>query len=89
MAIRAVKSLPEGAISFIAKGAVIKEKGIKIMKIDGRHPSEADYPYYQIFYYVTKGQPKASVKAFIDMAFSKTGKQIMQRNGMLPLPQPR
>ncbi len=88
MAIRAVKSLPEGAISFIANGAVVYEKGIKILKIDGKHPGDSEYPYYQIFYYVTKGKPQGSLKAFVDLAFSKKGKDIMQHNGMLPLPKP-
>lgn len=89
MAIKAVKSLPEGAISFIANGAVVNEKGVKILRIDGKHPVDSEYPYFQVFYYVTKGKPRGSLKAFIDLAFSKTGKKIMQRNGMLPLPMPR
>jgi len=88
MAIRAVKSLPEGAISFIANGAVVNEKGVRILKIGGKHPGSRDYPYYQIFYYVTKGKPQSSLKAFVDLAFSEKGKDIMQRNGMIPLPKP-
>jgi len=56
------------------------------LKIDGRLPADPDYPYFQIFYYVTKGQPKGNLKAFIDFAFSEKGKKIMYRNGMVPLP---
>ncbi|MCG6911384.1 MAG: substrate-binding domain-containing protein [Deltaproteobacteria bacterium] len=89
MAIEAIKSLPVGAVSFIANGAISHEAQIKTVKIDGRLPTDGDYPYFQIFYYVTRGKPEGSLKAFIDFAFSKTGKEIMQRNGMLPLPDPR
>lgn len=89
MAIEAIKCLPIGAVSFIANGAVATEKQIKTIKIDGRLPKDSDYPYFQIFYYVTRGKPEGSLKAFIDFAFSEEGKQIMRQKGMLPLPDPR
>ena len=86
MAIVAIKSLPVGAVSFIANGDVAQEGDVKTLKIDGRLPADPDYPYFQIFYYVTKGEPKGNLKAFIDFAFSEKGKKVMYRKGMIPLP---
>jgi len=86
MVIKAIKTLPDGAISFIANGAVAHEDRVQTLRIDGMLPKDADYPYSQIFYYVTRGKPEGSLKAFIDFAFSDKGKAIMQHNGMLPLP---
>ncbi|MBW2176055.1 MAG: substrate-binding domain-containing protein [Deltaproteobacteria bacterium] len=85
MAIVAIKSLPVGAVSFIANGDIAHEGDVKTLKIDGRLPADPGYPYFQVFYYVTKGQPEGNVKAFIDFAFSEKGKKIMYRNGMVPL----
>ena len=87
MAIEAVKYFPCGAISFIAQGAVEHEAGIVTLKVNGLSPHDTAYPYFQIFYYVTKGTPSGSVKSFIDFSLSEKGKAIMRRNGMIPLTQ--
>ena len=85
MAIEAVKYFPCGAISFIAQGAVEHEKGIVTLKVNGLYPHDPAYPYFQIFYYVTKGKPEGAVKAFIDFSLSDKGKELMRKNGMIPL----
>jgi phosphate transport system substrate-binding protein len=84
MAIEAVKYFPCGAISFIAQGDVEHEAGIVTVKINGMSPHDPAYPYFQIFYYVTKGKPDGAVKAFIDFSLSEKGKSILRKNGMIP-----
>jgi len=88
MAIEAVQFFPCGAISFIAQGDVEHEPGIVTIKVNGIGPHEAAYPYFQIFYYVSRGKPTGAVEAFIDFSFSEAGQGIMRRNGMIPLARP-
>lgn len=85
MAAEAVLHFPCGTISFVTQGAVIKRPEILSLKIDGQMPSEQNYPYYQEFYYVTKGRPEGAVKAFIDFSFSDEGKRIMKEKGVIPI----
>ena len=85
MVIETMKRFPLGAISFIAQGAVAKHPEIKTIRIDGLSPRDKDYPYYQIFSFVTKGEPKGPAKAFIDFALSEKGIAIMKGRGMLPI----
>jgi phosphate transport system substrate-binding protein len=85
MAIEAVTHFPCGTVSFIARGAVIDRPKIQTIKIDGKLPSDKDYPYFQEFYYVTKGQPQGAVKDFIDFSFSKEGQKIMKKKGLIPI----
>ena len=49
------------------------------MKIDGRLPRDNNYPYSQIFYFITKGEPAGPAKALIDFALSKIGIEIIKR----------
>jgi phosphate transport system substrate-binding protein len=72
MVLEAIKHFPCGAISFISRGATIKYEEIAAIKIDGVSPSDKDYPYFQTFYYVTKGAPSETAKKLID--FTTTGK---------------
>ena len=85
MVIEAVKNFPCGAVSFISQGAVRHYAPLKSIKIDGIAPQDASYPYYQLFYYITKGEPEGSVKRFIDFTFSEAGAQIIRANGMQPM----
>jgi len=85
MVIEAVKYFPCGAVSFISQGAAVHYKELKILKIDGRSSTDADYPYYQIFYFVTRGEPEGNVKKFIDFAYSAEGAKIIKQNGMVPI----
>lgn len=85
MAIEAIKYFPCGAISFIAQGDVEHEEGIVTLRVNGLYPHDPAYPYFQIFYYVTKGKPSGAVKSFIDFSLSDKGRGIMKKNGMIPL----
>jgi phosphate transport system substrate-binding protein len=79
--IDATRHMPD-TISFISYGAALGQKGIKILSIDGRKPGEREYPYGQVFSYITRGKPSGDVKKFIDFAFTKEGKEIIKRKGM-------
>jgi len=85
MASMTVNYFPCGAISFIGQGSVAKEPNIKAVKIDGISPQDPQYPYHQIFYYLTKGQAQGKAKAFIDFTFSETGQKLLKENGLIPL----
>ena len=71
------------SVSFIAQGAARRE-GIKALKVDGIGPMDRDYPYCQVFSFVTKGKPSGSVKAFIDHLTVKEGKEMMKKRGIMP-----
>ena len=85
MVIDAVKYFPCGAISFISQGAAVQHKELKILEIKGLSPTAEDYPYYQIFYFVTKKEPEGNLKKFIDFAYSEEGAKIIRKNGMVPI----
>ena len=86
MVIEAVKFFPCGSVSFISQGAAVQHKELITLEIDGLSPTDKDYPYYQEFNYVTKGQPTGNVKKFIDFTFSDVGQKIIEKYGMVPIP---
>lgn len=78
----------KGAISFITQGATTARQEITKIKIDGLSPKDKNYPYVQLFSFVTKGAPKGSVKSFIDFVFSPKGQAVAQKLGIEPLSGP-
>lgn len=85
MASKTVNFFPCGAVSFIGHGAIAKDPKIRTIKIDGRSPDHPEYPYYQTFYYVTKGEPKGAAKKFIDFTYSETGRKLLKESGLVPI----
>ncbi len=85
MVIEAIKHLPCGAVGFISQGAAVQQEDIITIRINGYAPTDKDYPYYQIFHYVTKGELSAKIKKFIDYTFSEAGSEIIRKYGMLPI----
>ena len=83
--LEAIESLPLGAVSFISRGAQITHPKIKALTINGTNPGDKDYPYYQIFYLVSKGEPTGTVKTFVDFIKSEKGKSLILERGMLPI----
>ena len=83
--LEAIEELPVGAISFISRGAQINRPKIKVLSIDGKKPNAEGYPYYQIFYLVSKGQPTGSLKAFVDFIKSEKSQAIILERGMVPI----
>jgi len=73
------------SISFICQGANTVDEAIRILQIDGKRPGDPDYPYYEIFSFVTKGYPAGAAKKLVDFAFSDKGRTIMKKNGLEPL----
>ena len=83
--LEAVETLPLGAVSFISKGAQFSHPKVKVLTINGKKPEDKNYPFYQVFYLISKGAPAGSVKTFIDFALSDVGREIITKRGMLPL----
>lgn len=83
--LEAIESLPAGAVSFISRGAQITHPKVKVVQIDGTKPGDADYPFYQMFNLVTKGEPAGTVKVFVDFLKSGKGRNLILERGMLPV----
>jgi phosphate transport system substrate-binding protein len=85
MVLEAVRYFPCGSVSFISQGATVNYPEIKTIRVSGLLPTDKNYPYHQIFYYVTKGDPTGDVKKFIDYTYSEEGAKIIRAHGMIPL----
>jgi len=84
MVIEAVGRFP-WAVSFIAQADAAGREHIKSVSLNGIRPLDPKYPYHQVFFFVTKGQPEGAVKSYIDFVFSDMGKEIMKKKGLVPL----
>ncbi len=74
------------SISFIAQGAAHwARKGLQLIKVDGIHPGDERYPYYQIFSLVTRGKPTDASQAYTEFTRSDQVKTIISNMGMVPL----
>lgn len=85
MAIAAISHFPPGAVSFISQAAAAHNKDIKAVIINGKSPSNKDYPYFQTFYYVTRIDSSDEVNKFLDFSFTDAAKQLIRKYGMVPL----
>jgi phosphate transport system substrate-binding protein len=85
MIVEAARRFP-WSISFIAQAAAKDNlKGVKICTLNGIAPGDKEYPFHQVFSFVTKGKPTGAVKKFIDFAFSEEGKKICIERGCVNL----
>jgi len=84
MVIKAVEHVP-WAISFIAHAAIKDPVNLKVIRIDGLSASDENYPYCQVFYFVTQGEPAGTVKKFIDFTISPKGQTFMKSKGIVPI----
>jgi phosphate transport system substrate-binding protein len=83
--IDAVKSFP-WSVSFISYGSAYDEENVKVLKVNNLNAVDKNYPYYQTFFYVTKGEPSGIVKQFIDFKRTDAGREIIKKKGMIPIP---
>ena len=67
---------------YITQGATVGHGALKKLKIDGLLPQDKGYPYYQTFYFVTRGKPAGSAKVLIDFALSEKSAALMTKKGM-------
>lgn len=73
------------SISFTSQGAArLITHGLKKLKINGIAPEMAGYPYFQDFFFVTRGTPAGAAKRFIEFCLSPEGKEIIRKKGMIP-----
>lgn len=82
----AIETVP-GAFGGTTLSLVLSEKrAIRILSLDGITPSvrtmaDRSYPYSKTFFMVTKNNPSASVRRFIDFVRSPAGAAILSRYG--------
>ena len=82
----AIESVP-GAFGGTTLSLLLSEKrALRMISLDGITPSlramnDRSYPYAKTFYMVTKNNPPASVRRFIDFVFSPAGAAILATNG--------
>jgi phosphate transport system substrate-binding protein len=74
-----------GAVAIASQGAVEKREGIKTVGIEGHDPGDDDYPFFQTFSFVSKGEPDQNAKEFINAALSQRGREIIREKGMQPI----
>ena len=79
-AIKTAVTKDVNAIGFISSGSV--DSAVKALSIDGVLPSEAtvldgSYKISRPFLFLTKGEPDAAAKAFIDYVLSEEGQKIV------------
>jgi len=82
-----------GAISYVALSNLRNDKekeGLKLLKIDGVEPTQENivakkYPFWAYEYMITKGEPKAEVKVFIDYIKSEENKETIISEGYIPM----
>ncbi|MDR1316911.1 MAG: substrate-binding domain-containing protein [Spirochaetales bacterium] len=68
---------------FYATG-MVKNKGIKLLSVDGISPSREtirsnEYPFTQTFYAITAGNETPNVRAFIEWIVSEQGQYIIEK----------
>ena len=85
----AIETVP-GAFGGTTLAIVLSERrGIRVLSLDGVTPSvrtlkEGTYRYSKTFRMVTKTNPPAPVRRFIDFVFSPAGSAILEKNGQEP-----
>jgi phosphate transport system substrate-binding protein len=86
MVAQAVKRIP-GSISFIVSGPETKDPNVRVIKVDGRAPSDPAYPYMEEFSFVTKGEPEGAAKKLVDFVRSPEFFEMMKAQGVMPVKQ--
>ena len=85
-AVDAIETVP-GAFGVTTLSLVLSEKrALRILSLDGITPSvramaDGSYPYSKTFSMVTKSNPPAAVRRFIDFVRSPAGAAILAKNG--------
>jgi phosphate transport system substrate-binding protein len=85
----AIETVP-GAFGGTTLAIVLSERrGIRVLSLNGIEPSaralkEGTYRYSKTFRMVTKRNPPAPVRRFIDFVFSPAGSAILEKNGQEP-----
>jgi ABC-type phosphate transport system substrate-binding protein len=72
------------AISFISFGAISNKPEFKILKVDGKSPSDSGYPINQEMYFITLGEPSGNIKKYVDFFLAGPGRDFIVKAGLLP-----
>jgi phosphate transport system substrate-binding protein len=86
----AIENVP-GAIGGTMLSLLLSEnRALRVISLDGVMPSlrtmaDRSYPYSKAFFMVTKKNPHASVRRFMDFVRSPAGAAILAKNGQDPV----
>lgn len=86
----AIENIP-GAFGGTTLALVLSEKrALRVLALDGVVPSvrtltDRSYPYSKTFYMVTRNDPPAAVRRFMDFVRSPAGAAILSKNGQVPV----
>ncbi|TAE54838.1 MAG: DUF4912 domain-containing protein [Nostocales cyanobacterium] len=72
-----VKELGKEGISYALANQVSKLSDVKVLKIEGLTPDDAEYPFYQPLVYVYKKEPNLAISNFLGYALAPVGKQAI------------
>jgi len=81
MVVEAARRFPY-VISFITRAAVANDPEIKVLSVDKISPDSEDYPYFQTFSFVTKGDPEGPARQFIDFVVKGKGRDMLKKKGL-------
>lgn len=84
MVVEVVRHIP-GSISFITKASESRDRGVKILKIDGVNHTAGAYPYYQQFSLVIRNNPSGGIKSFVDFICSQRTASLLRSDGIQPV----
>ncbi|TYQ12707.1 UNVERIFIED_CONTAM: phosphate ABC transporter substrate-binding protein (PhoT family) [Acetivibrio alkalicellulosi] len=87
-AVRANVSSTNETIGYLSLGSVNDD--VKALSINGSKPSEdtirsGEYPISRRFLFLTKGDIKPELQAYIDYIFTSAGKEIVSKEGYVPV----
>jgi phosphate transport system substrate-binding protein len=65
-------------ITYISYTNIKDQATVRILTIDGKQPTDPDYPYRRPLNYLYKDTQNPAVKAFLDYATSPVGQKAIQ-----------
>ncbi|MCK4859004.1 MAG: phosphate ABC transporter substrate-binding protein [Candidatus Omnitrophica bacterium] len=88
MAVASIVKRTKGAIGYVGLGYLSSE--VKALFVDGVKPSvetvcSGRYPISRPLFMYTDGEPKGTIKAFIDFVLSEKGQKIVKNEGFVSL----
>lgn len=87
--VEAVAQDPAG-IGYVGLGYVLREDGsfdprVKVLQVEGKLPTDSDYPIRRLLYQYTNGKPQGLVRDFIQFELSPKGQEMVRKVGFFPV----
>jgi len=87
-AVRAAVASDPNAIGYVSLTGLSSD--VKPLKVNGVSPThqnikDGKYPIARPFLYLVKGEPSGPVKAYLDFVKSEKGREILEKEGVIPV----